>query len=83
MRLRGDNDNSPAPGSGVFDPLLVDALRHFANHGLDAAPRARQAAASALANGSRNGFDHWVGITALFDPRLARQTERAARSAQD
>ena len=83
MRLRAGNDNPPAAGAVAFDPLLVDALRHFSCHGLDAAPRAQRAATAALASGSAAGFNHWMAITALFDPRLARQTERAARSAQD
>ncbi len=84
LRLRAVNDNSQGRSTeAVFDPLLVDALRHFARHGLDAAPRARVAASTALAAGSVAGFDHWVAITALFDPRLARQTKHAALPAHD
>ena len=87
LRLRAANDNPHPTSSGtrqsVFDPLLVDALRHFARHGLDAAPRARRAAQAALAVGSQAGFDHWVAITGLFDPRLARQTARAAARGED
>lgn len=86
LRLRAANDN-PHPNSGnrqrAFDPLLIDALRHFARHGLDAAPRARSAAQAALAGGSQTGFDHWVAITGMFDPRLARQTARAAVRCED
>lgn len=80
LRLSAANDNRAEPGATRFDPLLVDALRHFAAHGLDAAARARSAA---LAAASPSDFAHWVAITGLFDRRLARQTERCARSAQD
>lgn len=84
LRLAAANDNPQgACAEAVFDPLLVDALRHFARHGLDAVPRARSAAHTALAAGSVAGFDHWVAITALFDPRLARQTRRGAAPARD
>ena len=84
LRLAAANDNpQDTCPDAAFDPLLVDALRHFARHGLDAAPRARNAARTALAAGSAAGFDHWVAITALFDPRLARQTRRAAQPARD
>lgn len=84
MRLRANNDNPPAGGrAATFDPLLIEALQHFSRHGLAAVPRARHAAAEALADGSAAGFDRWVAITAMFDPRLARQTALAARPAQD
>jgi hypothetical protein len=80
LRLRAANDNRQNACEAAFDPLLIDALRHFARHGLDAAPRARSAA---LASGTRAGFDHWVAITGMFDARLARQTARSAQPAQD
>jgi hypothetical protein len=80
LRLRAANDNHQNASKAAFDPLLIDALRHFARHGLDAAPRARSAA---LAADTRAGFDHWVAITGMFDARLARQTARRALRAQD
>lgn len=80
LRLRAANDNRQGAAEAAFDPLLIDALRHFARHGLDAAPRARNAA---LAAGSRAGFDHWIAITRMFDARLAYQTQRSALPAQD
>jgi len=87
LRLRAANDNPHTSSGGkrqsAFDPLLIDALHHFARHGLDAAPRARSAAQAALAVGSQAGFEHWVAITGLFDPRLARQTARAAVRRED
>jgi hypothetical protein len=84
LRLAAANDNPQAASAkAAFDPLLVDALRHFAAHGLNAAPRARSAARAALAAGSRAGFDHWTAITGLFDPRLARGTGRGEAAAQD
>lgn len=76
LRLQAANDNNAKTGAATFDRLLVNALRHFARHGLDAAPSARRAA---LAADNQSDFAHWVAITQLFDPRLARQTERAAR----
>lgn len=64
------NDNRTA-GPVTFDPLLTDALRHFAAHGL-AAPKAALAEAE-LAQGVGNdpALQHWLGITAMFDRRLA------------
>lgn len=78
LRLRAANDNPQGEHlQAMFDPLLVDALRHFARHGLDAAPRARSAALAMLGSGSRAGFDHWLAITGMFDPRLAREIARS------
>ena len=78
LRMRGANDD--AAGRAVaFDPLLVDALRHFARHGLAAAPAAHRAANAALAAGEPAAFDRWIAITRCFDARLARGAEAAAR----
>ena len=82
LRPRPANDNA-ADRPAAFDPLLVDALRHFARHGLAAAPRAHRAATAALAAGEPAAFEHWIAITRCFDPRLARQAERAARQRGD
>ena len=82
-RQHAANDNPFAAGAARFDPLLVDALQHFARHGLNAAPRAQVAASGALAAGHHAEFDHWLAITRLFDARLARQTESALVPAQD
>lgn len=77
---RSANDNGrarpdPAPTrSGTpqrFDPLLVEALRHFAVHGLASAEAAVDAAADAGQRGDSGEQDHWLAVTRLFDRRLA------------
>lgn len=69
---RAANDNRAAGASAPqFDPLLGDALRHFAVHGLAAAEAAVEAAADASARGDAEGQDHWLAITRMFDRRLA------------
>jgi hypothetical protein len=82
-RLIAANDDHPAAEAAAFDPLLVTALRHFARHGLNATASAQRTATVALAEGDGAQFDHWVAITRCFDPRLARQTERAGQKARD
>lgn len=59
-----------------FDPLLGEALRHFAVHGLAAADAAVEAAADASARGDAAGQDHWLAITRMFDRRLAARAVR-------
>lgn len=72
-----DNEGALAEGteaesaSGRFDPVLVDALRHFARHGLDAAHIAYREAQRAASEGNTPGAAHWIAITAQFDRRLA------------
>lgn len=78
---RAANDNGrvaadrgePADG---FDPLLVEALRHFAVHGLASASAAAEEAAEAGARGDASEQDHWLAITRMFDRRLAARAER-------
>lgn len=74
---RAANDNGVA-GAAVarFDPLLGEALRHFAVHGLAAADAAVEAAADASARGDAAGQDHWLAITRMFDRRLAARAVR-------
>lgn len=79
---RAANDNRvdvdaghPAPTR--FDPLLAEALRHFAVHGLASAEAAVDLAAEARARGDSNGQDHWLAITQMFDRRMAARAERA------
>jgi hypothetical protein len=64
-----------------FDPMLADALRHFAVHGLASAEAAVDLAAEAGARGDGNGQDHWLAITQMFDRRLAARAERVLESA--
>ena len=72
---RAANDNGAAAeartGTGRFDPLLTEALRHFAVHGLASADAAIEAAAEARADGDSPAEAHWLAITALFDRRRA------------
>ncbi len=83
---RAANDN-PVPGRGAagaaasFDPLLADALRHFAVHGLAAAEVAVDLAAEAGARGDGNAKDRWLAITQMFDRRLAARAERVLEPA--
>ncbi len=67
---RAANDNRAEPAFG-HDPLLRDALRHFAAHGLGAAETARQAAERAFFAGDRQGYDYWLGICRTLDRRMA------------
>jgi hypothetical protein len=71
---RGGRDCPPA--REAFDPLLVEALRHFAVHGLAAAEAAVDLAAEARARGDGNRQDHWRGIAQMFDRRLAARAGR-------
>ncbi len=76
LLARAANDNfrpgsALAPAGLAFDPLLIDALQHFAVHGLAAAEVAVDQAAEARTRGDANGQDHWLAITQMFDRRLA------------
>jgi hypothetical protein len=68
------SDTAEAPGR--FDPLLVEALRHFAVHGLASASAAFDEAHEASARGDAGEQDHWLAITRMFDRRLAARVER-------
>lgn len=78
LRRCGANDNAADAGSAPFDPVLVEALRHFARDGLHAADTAEAAARAALAGGDHAGFDHWLGLTGCLDRSLARGLSRQA-----
>lgn len=78
---RAVNDNACLGGdagasTARFDPLLGEALRHFAVHGLAAAEAAVEAAADASARGDATEQDHWLAITRMFDRRLAARAVR-------
>lgn len=84
---RAANDNA-VPGvtlslapSTTFDPLLADALRHFAVHGLASAEAAVELAAEATQRGDANAKDHWLAITQMFDRRLAARAGRVLEPA--
>ena len=71
------NDNT---GSGIgighshglgSDRLLMAALRHFAEHGLSAAERARHNAEEAFFAGRSEEYRWWLAICAALDRRMA------------
>ena len=67
------NDNGSIRPS---DEMLHAALRHFAEHGLAAAQRARKQAEAAFFAGDRQGYQWWLEICRALDRRMA--TELAA-----
>lgn len=87
-RARADAANDDAGPSGDaargqtgFDPLLTEALRHFAVHGLASAEVALDAAEDAQTRGDAQASAHWLTITRMFDRRLAanRRSDAPAR----
>lgn len=69
---RAANDNAARVG---HDPVLRDALKHFARHGLAAAEVARQEAEKAFFADDRRGYDHWLSICRTLDRRMAAAFE--------
>jgi hypothetical protein len=67
------NDNG---GARATDTMLHAALRHFAEHGLAAAHRARKQAEAAFFAGDRQSYQWWLEICRALDRRMA--TELAA-----
>lgn len=63
------NDNGVPPAAER--EMLVDALRHFAGHGLGAALRARENALAAHHAGDAAGFAQWRSICEMLDRRMA------------
>jgi len=66
--IGGDGPHGDAFG---HDPLLRDALKHFAAHGLGAADSARAAAERAFFAGDRQAYRHWLAICRMLDRRMA------------
>lgn len=62
------NDNGVAFADSK---LLRAALRHFAEHGLSAAGRARENAERAFFAGDREKYRHWLAICRALDRRMA------------
>jgi hypothetical protein len=65
--LRAANDNGEGLGE---DTLLRAALRHFAEHGLSAAQRARENAERAFFAGNTPDYHHWMAICHALDRRM-------------
>ncbi|MEO6386732.1 MAG: hypothetical protein ABIT16_03090 [Croceibacterium sp.] len=71
------NDNASEPAS---DAMLHAALRHFAEHGLAAAHRARKQAEVAFFDGDTQGYKWWLEICRALDRRMASELDACARS---
>jgi hypothetical protein len=80
MRAANDGADSARP-TAAFDPLLTDALRHFAVHGLGAVNAALTEAELARAEGDANAKDRWLAITQMFDRRRAAAANAATTPA--
>lgn len=75
---RAANDNHDGlPEAALFDPVMTEALRHFAVHGLASAEAALIAATAADARGDDCAKDQWLAITQMFDRRLAARLAQA------
>ena len=72
------NDNG---GDRPSDAMLHAALRHFAEHGLAAAHRARKQAEAAFFAGDRNAYRWWLGVCRTLDRRLARELAAGTKDA--
>lgn len=64
------NDNG---GGRASDAMLHAALRHFAEHGLAAAQRARKQAEAAHLAGDQQGYEWWLEICRTLDRRMASE----------
>lgn len=62
------NDNGRP---GASDAMLHAALRHFAEHGLAAASRARKQAEQAFFSNDRQGYQWWLEICRALDRSMA------------
>jgi hypothetical protein len=82
---RGARAGVPANDTGraandshsIADPVLRDALIHFARHGLNAPEQARREAMAAIAQGNELHFHHWLAICRKLDRRLANRLAKA------
>ena len=64
----GANDNG---SSRTSDPVLAEALRHFAKYGMCAARIARDNAEGAFAAANMETYDWWLAICRTLDRRMA------------
>jgi hypothetical protein len=68
MPLNAANDNGNGLGG---ERLLKAALRHFSEHGLSAAERARENAEAAFFAGNRDEYRWWMAICTSLDRRMS------------
>lgn len=69
---RAANDNA---GAAQRDPVLREALMHFARHGLGAANHARDEAERAFFSDDREAYRHWLAVCRTLDRRMAAAVE--------
>jgi hypothetical protein len=67
QKLSAANDNGDPAGG---ERLLMAALRHFAEHGLSAASRARANAEQAFFEGRSQDYRWWMAICTALDKRM-------------
>lgn len=79
LHLLAANDEG---GRHSTDSMLHAALRHFAEHGLAAAQRARGQAEAALRADDRQGYLWWLDICRTLDRRLAGELAQGAGRGQ-
>jgi len=68
-RLPANDNGADRPS----DAMLHAALRHFAEHGLAAAQRARKQAEAAFFAGDRQAYQWWLEICRTLDRRMASE----------
>lgn len=78
VRAHAANDNFL---SQPDDATLRAALRHFAEHGLAAAERARRHAENAFFAGDREAYRWWLDICRTLDRRMAREITAGTKDA--
>ncbi|WP_336986175.1 hypothetical protein [Altererythrobacter aquiaggeris] len=71
-----NDDRDHKSGKRPGDVALEAALRHFANHGLNAASTARASAQSAFFAGDRKQYDWWLEICRTIDRRMASEVAK-------
>jgi hypothetical protein len=83
---RAGNDNGDTlpgttPSAAPFEPMLIEALRHFAVHGLASAEAALSEAEAASLTGDAQARAYWLAITGMFDRRRAVAANAAVPAA--
>jgi protein-tyrosine-phosphatase len=73
---RAANDNPGGAGEQAGDPMLHAALRHFGEHGLNAAGEAAALAERAWRIGDMDACHWWMGICSKLDRKLSRDLLR-------
>ncbi|HEU4820913.1 MAG TPA: hypothetical protein VFS87_07115 [Qipengyuania sp.] len=77
---RAANDNPGGAGEHMSDPILHAALRHFGEHGLNAAGEAAALAERAWRAGDMDACQWWTGICSKLDRNLSRELLRRIKT---